>query len=90
MFIKYVDGHGQHLKLLTLHHFARFQGSSACLVQYIYEKYIKRTRTAIKITEIQKFRGLNHDTLACTKSFPSVLVTFANLFNYLEVRAKKT
>ena len=32
MFIKYVDGHGQHLKLLTLCRFAQFQGSSACLV----------------------------------------------------------
>ena len=56
----------------------------------IYEKYIRQTRTTIKITEIQKFRGLDHDTLACTKLFPSVLVTFANLFNYLEVRVNVT
>ena len=49
-----LGGHGRQLKLLTLCHFARFQGSSACLVQYIYEKYIGRTWTAIKIAEIQK------------------------------------
>ena len=41
-------------KLLTLCRFARFQGSSACLVKYIYEKYVRRAWTAIKITEIQK------------------------------------
>ena len=44
----------------------------------------------LKSPKFKKFRGLNHDTLACTKLFPSVLVTFANLFNYLEVRAKKS
>ena len=39
---------------------------------------------AIKIAEIQKkVRGPNCDTLACTKLFPSVLVAFTNLFNYL-------
>ena len=44
----------------------------------------------LKSPKSKKFRGLNRDTLACTKLFPSVLVTFANLFNYLEVRMKKT
>ena len=44
----------------------------------------------LKSLKSKKFRGLNHDTLAYTKLFPSVLVTFANLFNYLEVRANVT
>ena len=44
----------------------------------------------LKSPKSKKFRGLNHDTLACTKLFPSALVTFANLFNYLEVRANVT
>ena len=43
-----------------------------------------------KTPKSKRFRGLNCDTLACTKLFPSVLVTFANLFNYLEVRANVT
>ena len=47
-------------KLLTLCCFARFQGSSACLVKYIYEKHIRRTWMAIKIAEFQKkLRGPN-------------------------------
>ena len=44
----------------------------------------------LKSPKSKKFRGLNRDTLACTKLFPSVLVTFANLFNYLEVRVNVT
>ena len=44
----------------------------------------------LKSLKSKKFRGLNCDTLACTKLFPSVLVTFANLFNYLEVRVNVT
>ena len=38
----------------------------------------------------KKLRGPNHDTLAYTKLFPSVLAMFANLFNYLEVRVNVT
>ena len=43
----------------------------------------------LKSPKSKKARGPNHDTLAYTKSFPSVLVAFANLFNYLEARVKK-
>ena len=42
-----------------------------------------------KSPKSKKFGCPNRDTLACTKLFPSVLVMFANLFNYLEVGAKK-
>ena len=38
----------------------------------------------------KKAGGPNRDTLAYTKSFPSVLVAFTNLFNYLEVRVNVT
>ena len=44
----------------------------------------------LKWLKSKKARGPNHDTLAYTKSFPLFLVAFANLFNYLEVRANVT
>ena len=44
----------------------------------------------LKSPKSKKFRGPNRDTLACIKLFPSVLVAFTNLFNYLEVGVNVT